>query len=345
MRLSVRLAFAAVLLATAAPAAAVAVRNLYEAAVPVPDQSPGARDGALRQALEAVLVRVTGSRELPPEAHGALLPRATVLVQGYGYEAGASGRELLLRAQFDARAVEAALRSQGLPVWGANRPAHTVWLALRDDGQPRAILDAASVPGRAGALLAAAEARGLPLTFPSMDATDRQLVSFNELWSGRVEGAVGAARRYGSDVVVVARLGREGGRWVSRWTFIDGAGASEEWAATHATLPEALAAGVNELADREARRFAVQTGQMQDLRLQVSGVDSLAEYGRVLNYLRARTAVRSAQIEAVQDNRATFRLRVEGDPQTLARTLASGNVLRPREGGLFESEWSYELAR
>jgi uncharacterized protein len=343
MRLSLRLALAAALLAASAPAPAATVRNLFEAGVPVADQSPGSREAALRQALEAVLVRVTGTRALPPEALG-LLPRAAALVQGYGYEAG-SGKDLLLRAQFDARAVEAALRRQGLPVWGANRPSHLVWLAMRDDDQPRAIVDAAAAATRAGALLAAAEARGLPLVLPEMDATERRLVSFNELWSGRVEGAAGTARRYGADVVVIGRVGREGGRWIGRWTFLDGSGASEEWVGTHATAADALTAGIHELADREAQRFAVQTGHVQELRLQVAGVASLAEYGRVLNYLRSRTAVRSAQVEAVQGNRTTFRLRVEGDPQTLSRAIASGNVLRERESGLFGPAWSYELVR
>src|SRR5688500_18507192 len=120
MRLPVCLALAGALFATAFDARAVAVRGLYEASIPVRNQSPDLREAALRQALEIVLVRVVGTRALPQPALD-LVPRASSLVQGYGYESAAGGgRDLRLRAQFDARAIESALRGQGLSVWGSN---------------------------------------------------------------------------------------------------------------------------------------------------------------------------------------------------------------------------------
>ena len=333
---------ASLLAFVAASAIAVPVRGLYEARVPVADQSAALRDQALQQALAAVLVRVTGSRSLP----GAepLLARAATLVQGYGYETGTPGQGLLLKAQFDARAVDALLRQQGLPVWGPNRLSHQVWLALRDDGAARAVLDQAAAAARAEALLIAAEQRGLPLTFPQMDATDRQLVGFNELWSGGTEDVRGAARRYDARRILIGRVGREGGRWLGRWTLLaDELG--EEWTTTAATLEEVLAEGVHQLADREGRRFATQPGLDRDLRLQVAGVTSLQDYGRALNYLRGLNPVRSAQVEAAQDNTVTFRLSVEGDPDALTRVIAAGRVLRKEENGLFESANRYVLVR
>ena len=338
------LVLAGALLAGASPAAAAPVRGLFEAAVPVRNQSVEARGPALQQALEAVLVRVVGTRYLPAPAMD-LLPRASSLVQGYGYESAGPGRELRLRAQFDARAIEAALRSHGLSVWGANRPAHIAWIALRDDGQQRAILDAASADARAPALPATAEARGLPLQFPSMDATDQRLVTFNELWSGTVTGAEGASNRYNARMVVVGRVGREGGQWLARWTLLSGGGASEDWVSMGATLDQALADGIHDLADRQARRFAVQTGSAREMRLRVSGVESLNDYGRALNYLRGLNPVLAAQIEAAEPGALTFRLRVEGDPDTLARAIAAGRVLRPSDGGRIAASLDYELVR
>jgi uncharacterized protein len=321
---------AGVMLAAAAPATAAPVRGLYEAAVPVRSQSPEARGPALQQALEVVLVRLVGTRYLPAPAMD-LLPRASSLVQGYGYESAGPGRELRLRAQFDARAIEAALRSQGLSVWGVNRPAHIAWIALRDDGQQRSVLDAEAAAARAPALQATAEARGLPLQFPKMDATDRQLVAFNELWGGVVTGAEGASNRYNARMVVVGRVGREGGQWLGRWTLLSGNGASEEWISMGSTLEATLADGIHSLVDRQAQRFAVQTGTARELRLRVSGVESLNDYGRTLNYLRGLNAVRSAQIETAEPGALTFRLRIEGDSDLLARAIASGRVLRPRD--------------
>ena len=343
MRLSACLVVAAVLLAGMLPAAAAPVRGLYEAAVPVRNQSVEARGPALQQALEAVLVRVVGTRALPAAALD-LLPRAGGLVQGYGYESAGPGRELRLRAQFDARAIEGALRAEGLSVWGANRPAHIAWIALRDDGAQRSVLDAASAGTRAPALLATAEARGLPLQLPGMDATDRRLVTFNELWSGAVSGVEGASNRYNARMIVIGRVGREGGQWLGRWTLLSGDGASEDWVSLGATVDEVLASGIHDLADRQARRFAFQTGSARELRLRVSGVESLNDYSRALNYVRGLNAVRNAQVEAVEPGALTFRLRVEGDPDTLARAIAAGRVLRPRDARTAAS-FDYDLVR
>jgi hypothetical protein len=341
MRLPACLALAGVLLATALPAGAVPVRGLYEASVPVRNQRPDQRDAALRQALETVLIRVTGSRRLPPEA-ADLLSRANSLVQGYGYESPGAGRELRLRAQFDPRAVEGALRGQGLSVWGANRPAHIAWIALRDDGQPRAVLDTATAATRAPAVLATAEARGLPLQLPGMDATDRQRVTFNELWNGTTTGAEGASSRYNARMIVIGRVGREGGQWLGRWTLLSGEGASEDWVSSGGALEQVLAAGIDELADRQARRFAVQTGNAREVALRVFGVESLNDYGRALNYVRGLGPVRGAQVDAVEPGALVLRLRVEGDPETLARVIASGRVLRLRDEHI-SSTLNYEL--
>ncbi|HUS24243.1 MAG TPA: DUF2066 domain-containing protein, partial [Candidatus Binatia bacterium] len=157
---------AALLVWLAAPAFAAPVRGLYEAAVPVADQGAGARDAALRRALESVLVRVTGDRHaVQNPSLGPVVARAATLVQGYGYDNG-GGTGLLLRAQFDARAIDAALRAQGVPIWGSNRPSVALFAALRDDGQPRAVLDTAGVAARAPVIAAIAAARGLSLLYP-----------------------------------------------------------------------------------------------------------------------------------------------------------------------------------
>ncbi|MCI0748970.1 MAG: DUF2066 domain-containing protein [Nevskiales bacterium] len=322
--LTVLLALAVVL-----PAAAVVpVTDLYDAAVPVPDQSPRSREPALQQALEAVLVRITGTRQLPAARITPLLAGAQTLLQSYAYETPAGdGRELQLKVRFDARAVDAALRRQGLPVWGLNRPSHLVWIALRDDGQPGAVLDADAATARAGALLATAEARGLPMVFPKRDADPRSL-PFTTLWAGDFMALDAASRPYRVDAVLVGRVGREGERWLGRWTLLAGPGPGEEWITAYDTLDQTLSEGLHELADRQARRFAVLPGVAQDIRLQVSGITSLRDYSRALHYLSALNPVRDTQVETVAGPTVTFRLKIESDPGTLERLIAAGNVLR-----------------
>lgn len=327
MRLPAFLALAAVLAGAAPVASAVPVRNLYEASVPVADQGPGAREPALRQALQQVLVRLVGQRQLP-EGALTLLPRASSLVQGYGYETAPVTRELRLKAQFDGRAVEAALRAQGLPVWSSNRPAHLVWIALRDDTGARLVLDETTLPERAAALVDMAGQRGLPLVLPAPTASERQRLTFGEVWDGRTDTVLAVSSRYAADVVVIGRVGREGSRWTGRWTLVDGKGLSEDWTSTGPSLDEALAAGVDQLADRQATRLAAQTALVQDLVLKVRAVDALRDYGRVLGYLKGLARVRQALVQTAEGETLTLRLRIEGDREALERLLDIGGVLR-----------------
>lgn len=333
MRLPAFLVLAAALAAAAPVALAVPVRGLYDASVPVSDQGSSAREPALRLALQEVLVRLVGQRQLP-EAARSLLPRATSLVQGYGYETFPGTRELRLKAQFDGRAVEAALRAQGLPVWGVNRPTHLVWLALRDETGARLIVDEGSAAERAPALAGMAAARGLPLVLPAPTPSERQRLTFAEIWDGRTDEVLGVSSRYASDAVVIGRVGREGSRWTGRWTLLDGKGLSEDWSVSEGSLDAAIAAGIDQLADRQAARLAAQTALVHELQLRVRAVDGLRDYGRLLGYLKSLTRVRQSVVERAEGDTLTLRLRVEGERGALEQVLdASGLLRRDPESG------------
>ena len=306
------------------------MRELYDAMVPVADQSPRLREPALRQALEIVMVRVSGMRDFASSTGAPLLDRANALLQGYGYESGTAG--LQLKARFDPRAIDRSLRELGLPVWGINRLSHQVWIAIRNDGQASAVLDAGGAAARTSALLAVANRRGIPLSFPDLDGTDRQLAKFGSIWDGDFTGIRGAARRYDPDVLVVVRVGREGDAWLSRFTLLLEDGQEEQWSQRHGLLEQSLAEGMDELADRQARRFAVQTGTQQEIQIVVTGIGSLEDYARAFDYLSRLNPVRAAFVEEVGAGQVRFRLRVEGDPQLLPRVIAAGSLLRDQEG-------------
>lgn len=88
--------------------------NPYAARVPATEQTDAARDRGLREALMTVLKRAAGRSDV---AFSPILGRASQLVQRYGFEHDASGA-LFFSAAFDPRGIEAALRGQGLPVFG-----------------------------------------------------------------------------------------------------------------------------------------------------------------------------------------------------------------------------------
>lgn len=108
--------------AQTAPSAAPA--NPYEATVAVDDNSPSSRQKGLRVALIQVLQRVVGRSD---SATSAVLARASSLVQYDAFQRDAASGEWRLRAIFDSRAVDAALKSQGLPVFGVDSDVVESW--------------------------------------------------------------------------------------------------------------------------------------------------------------------------------------------------------------------------
>jgi hypothetical protein len=84
----------------------------YTARIPIESDTAETRQLALRAALAEVLLRVSGA-----PANPRLLDQAQEWVLHFGVDRDEVG--LGLRAGFDGRAIDRALRAEGLPVWGA----------------------------------------------------------------------------------------------------------------------------------------------------------------------------------------------------------------------------------
>lgn len=117
------------------PIAAAPLIDLYEALVPVADQSDAARERALKIGLEKVLVKVTGDSQvlLNPRVDGAAAePRRYVTAYSYrSYrdplaeptEDGAATREgMAINIRYSEPAIDQLLRRYQLQIWPAERP-------------------------------------------------------------------------------------------------------------------------------------------------------------------------------------------------------------------------------
>ena len=106
------------LLLASAPLYAAPVSDLFQARVDAAGRDAAARDEALRQALQQVLVRVTGSRRLVGEASARpLLQEPGRFVEQYRFEDVADaggGEQLRLWAQFDGVALEREIDTETL---------------------------------------------------------------------------------------------------------------------------------------------------------------------------------------------------------------------------------------
>ncbi len=109
----------------------------YVASAPVADQSPASRDKGLRDALGIVLGRAGGAQATGAKV-APLLAKPELLVQQFDFGNNDKG-ELLIIATFNQAAVDAALKAQGLAVWGVSAgPVDDVSVSISGITSPRA---------------------------------------------------------------------------------------------------------------------------------------------------------------------------------------------------------------
>lgn len=336
------LLLAVILFAAPAQAAVIAPRNLYEGEVQVDPQGAPAREALMRQALGQVLVRVTGERDIAKRKAGIeLMKLAPRLVQQYDYDRRpappvkgvpplAPAREVkVFRARFDANVLDAQLRERGLPVWGRERPMTQVWLGVEQDAA-RSLLTEGIAAVEAPSVLQTALARGVPIELPATAGANE----LQDVMQGATGNLVAAGQAAGHRRLLIGRVTRKGAQWNGSWTLLDNGQVQDQWKGTAANREEALAFGIDQLANAYAARYAVRggvaavTGATQ---LEISGIVSVADYARVSRYLTGLSAVSGVELVEMADNRALYSLKLRGDRVNLQQAIALAGVLKPAE--------------
>jgi len=309
---------------------AAQVDDLYTAEAELADAGAGARAEAFSSALSQVLVKVTGQTAVV-EQQAEIFPDAAVYAQQYRK----TGRNRL-RVSFDPEAIRQRLDAAGLPIWGAERPTMLVWLAI-DEGQGRrSLLSAGNTPDAISdadeyrdALISTAEARGLPLLLPLVDAEDLSLMSTSDVWGGFGDALTEASKRYSADVILLGRLRQAGAEGAQvRWSlFISGIQRSE-WEG-------GVADGPSVAADILAQELATYAASSDAITLTVRDVETLDQYAKVLSYLRSLSIVEHAGVSRVLGNAVEFAITARADAERLDRDIKRGRVL---------TEWQPEVA-
>lgn len=321
----------------AKPAAAVEATGLYRVTLPVADRSPEARDAAFVQAFTQVLVKVSGSSGIADQAPiQQALKNPAAYVQQFAYlqpaAQGASGAAsadtaagLDLQVRFDPVAIDRLLTSNGLPLWGRERPLVIFWLGVSRGNGQRFILGSdgdSSHPQARQAAEQAAQARGLPIFLPLMDLQDQGAVSFSDLGGGFMGPVRQASARYEANAILAGVVRPAGGQWSGRWQLAFRS-QTQQWTSSGASEAEALAGGINGAADRLASMLAVSgsaaTGQA--LFVQVDGVHDAATFARIEHLLGKLTPIRTAQLVSVDGGQAVFRVVPRGQAGDVARNL------------------------
>jgi hypothetical protein len=300
------------------------------AAVPLDPSDPGARDGAYREALDRVLIRVTGSAD-PGQLEGLaeVFPNPARYVLRYR-----PGPDNTLQVSFDGAAIEKILRQTQHTIWSADRPETLVWLAV-DWGQgEREIIGADTEEDPAAVsrsidrdrqlrerVISTAEYRGVPVLFPLLDSEDLSSISFSDIWGGFDQRLLDASQRYGTSSVLVGRV-RAGSAQQTRWTYYFG---NEQFSWTGE--PEAI---TNRVADTLVATLAVQgDAALETFALRINGIDSVDAFGSVQQMMDRLGVIEDYALHGVSGRTLEYRVSVYGGIDRLNSALELSGILQP----------------
>jgi len=312
------------------------VTNLYQSSTPVSSQAKEERQKVAPEVLQQVILKVVGDRSMIDTVDiSPILAQTDQLLQQYQYHRINTVSDDLTQPDrleallsFKKDKLNQSLSEIGLPIWGQNRPEVLIWLAI-EDGKKRSILSADNTSLAITKLLNnAATMRGLPILLPVMDLQDQSQVTYTDLWAGFSETVEQASQRYGSPVILMAKVqisdkGLVRAEWHARIN-----GESEQWQ-SRGDVSTTVQAGIDELTDRLARRFSqLEANQYENvLSLQITGVQNYSDYARLDEYLSNLQNVSALQLSNVRDDTLAVSLIFNGDVAVLDRTLAIDRVL------------------
>lgn len=321
---------------------AAVVSGLYEAEVPVTDQSAESHKDGLSRALLEVLIKLTGDRQVQGRQVTAELSRTPdQYVQQYKYhnksviEDGQLSlqQQLTLWVRFNEAALDRALRDYAVPVWGQVRPATLVWLVVQE-GQRRQFVGLEDAAGFTAKMSNRAQSRGVVLRHPLFDSEDTNVLEEADVWGGFIGPIKQASARYGADVILTGSLENTAAGWQGQWTAII-QDEVNSWTTTGEQPELVLQEGIDGLVDTLANRY-IQTAtgtQLSGIEIVVKDVSDFEQYSKVLKYLRTLNSVTTVDVKTVEPGSVTFSLTATGSELVVQRAIELGRMLESLTGG------------
>ena len=334
------------------------VSGLYNGRVLVSDQSEQSRSKGVNQALEQVLIKLTGNSkimQLPGIQKAVSNTNNFIASVGYTKLPAASLEELAgqpgfsLQVSFSAEAIDQLIRWAQLPILPAGRPKLVFWI-VRDDAETgRQFVSEQQFPDFTQSFQQIMQDRAVPYQLPALDLEDQLSLSVNEAWSMREQTIEVASQRYAADGWVLLRFftttsGQVRGSWI--YKLGDQRGFDDVRAEDTETF---VGLAVNELVDSISTQLTyVPQVDTSKLVVQINQVDSFADYQAVVAQVQGLKLVRSSHVSAVEGDRLFVTVDIDGGVDLLISALErSGSLVNQtsemaRFSGNLEFDWMLE---
>ncbi|ODS24985.1 hypothetical protein AB835_00315 [Candidatus Endobugula sertula] len=309
--------------------------DIYSVSQLVLDQSKAIRQQAAATALSSVIIRVAGNTQVlnNPQIKQALGQASSYLLQ-YSYESTSQtitlagdvrpARRLLM--QFSAAKIQDLFKTVQLAIWPDIRPEVLLWVVA--DKQGRTLLD-----GQAEEVMLFKEAaveRGLPLSIPLLDLTDRQELSVRRLWALDESTIRNASSRYDSEAVLAGRvIENASGLWRASFIFLhndqhlyfNASGINQQ------QVSRKIIGRVADYLSSFDAMVVSKDGTTPLMTMTVDNISTFASYMKLLTYLEALPAVASVAVRRVDGESIMLDLGYHGTLKKLLYTLDASNVL------------------
>jgi len=329
------------LLVLSSPLHAVVITDLYQAEVPVSDQSDASQKSGLEKAMLAVLIKLTGDRNIqgrPVAEH--LLKQPEKYLQQYKYRNKpiiednqlTLKQQLYLWASFNEAALDKTLRDYAVPVWGKVRPSALAWLTMENE-EGRRYVGMEDESGFTAIMDAQARARGIVISHPLLDSEDRSTLNITDIRSGFIDPVKQASSRYQVDAILAGHMEKiSDNNWQVEWISI----VADDVARWNVTGPaqQVLEEGINHLADTLADRYIQSStfAQVTGIEIEVNDIDNFEQYSRVLKYLRSLNSVTRVEVMSLMPGQVTYSLTSTGGELAIQRAIELGNILKSLTG-------------
>ena len=310
---------------------AVEVDNLYTGRILVTDKTQKTRIKAHRWAIEQVITKVSGDREILKNKtiRRVVQNRTANYITSFAFETDEQGRTFLVDV-FDQSKIDGLLKSVGAAIWGQRRPNTVIWLAV-EEGVQRSIIDKELFPQITEFLYQSSDNRGLPISLPVMDEEDKQAVFSSDVWARFDRAVLQGSKRYNAENVVMARMRYVTSQkepeyktgWLLEFELMNEQGkllTSAENGDQYSVLRDM----VNQIGDHFAAEYAIHNQISNDnaLQLNLTGINDLRDLKQAESYLNSLPPVAQASLLSIVNNRAEFSLSLVGEGLDVVRALA-----------------------
>lgn len=317
------------------------IEHLYEARVPLIDNSPAGQQAAILQGMQRVLNKISGYSGTAdfPELQ-AVVGDASEMVSEFAIQAMSQPASDGISAQnteglymrFVQNGIDQIVRQYEIPVWPAVRPEVLVLLVSDFAGQPE-LLTKENYPAAYAVLEQIAFDRGINLTLLNQEQVDSYLVSSASVWNLDELAMQATFALLPTDAIAVIRIEVEN-EFGSKSTFsgdislinsdLDYSQRLEDSSVTGLVF-EAMNSYIDELSLQTA--FVVNEATGGNILLEVKGVPSFTDFARIRDYLVDLEQVESLKLLRLDEEGIVFQLSFQSGLALLQASLNSSGFL------------------